>query len=143
MDAPGKAGAGCCVEDFIFLRVVEVIDVKAALLFAEWSGRQSAFAVGLEGAEVVLEAGDEGYVVDGVRGARSGEEVPDHGAIDADVFFLCGLAQPGGDEDVSRFEMSDGGGEGGGIEEVGGDEVDAFEAGGWTAGEAVHLPSSG
>ncbi len=42
---PSRCGGG---EDLVFLRVVEVFDVEARLLFAEGRGRELALAVGLE-----------------------------------------------------------------------------------------------
>ena len=97
----------------------------------------------LEGSEVVLQSGDEGYVLDGACGGGGGEEVAHHGAVDADVLSFGRLPKPGGDEDMRGLEVSDGGGEVIGIEQIGSDEVDAFEAGGWAAGEAVDLPAFG
>jgi len=91
----------------------------------------------------VLEAGDECRVLKGAGGGDCFEEVAYHRAVDADVFFFGGLAQPCGDEDVGGFEMDYGGAEGGRIEEVGGDEVYARDVGGGAAGQAVDLPAFG
>jgi len=130
-----------CGEDFVFLGVVEVFDVEAGLLFAERRGGELAFAVGLEWAEVVFEAGDEGYVADGL-GRRDGfQEVAHHGGVDADVFGFGGLAEPRGEEDVRRLEMSDCGAKSSGVEEICGDEVDSVDGVGGASGEAVNLPA--
>jgi hypothetical protein len=56
--------AGGGGEEFVFLRVVEVVEVETGLLLAEGRGRERALAVGLEGAKVVLEAGYERNVLD-------------------------------------------------------------------------------
>ena len=91
----------------------------------------------------MLEAGDESGVLESAGGSDGFEEVAHHGAVDADVFFFGGLAEPCGDEEVGGFEVGYGGAEGDGIEEVGGDEVYAVDVSGGTAGEAVDLPSVG
>jgi hypothetical protein len=143
VDAPCEVVAGGGGEDFVFLGVVEVVDGEAGLFFTEGRGGEGAFAVGFEGSEVVLEAGDERGVLEGAGGGDGFEEVAHHGAVDADVLFFGGLAEPGGDEDVGGFECGDGGAEGGGVEEVGGDEVDAGDVGGGAAGEAVDVPAFG
>jgi hypothetical protein len=103
LDRPGEALAGGGCEDRVFLGVVKVLDGEAGLVFAEGSGGEGAFAVTLEWAKVVLEAGDQGHVLDGGGGFEGGEEVADHGGVDADVLGLGGLAEPGGEKDVGRL----------------------------------------
>jgi hypothetical protein len=55
MHTPGKAISLGSSEDLVLLRIVEVINFKPALLFAEGGGRQPALAVALEGPKVVLQ----------------------------------------------------------------------------------------
>jgi len=53
--APAKSISICSGEDFILLRVVEVLYVETALLLAEGCSGKDAFPVGLEGAQGVFE----------------------------------------------------------------------------------------
>src|ERR1700679_41745 len=78
MDAPTEVVSGGGGEDLVLLGVVEVFDVEAGLFFAEWGGGELAFAVGLEWAEVVLEAGDESDVADRFGWGDGLEEIADH-----------------------------------------------------------------
>jgi len=143
MDAPAEFVAGGCGEDFVFLGVVEVVDVETGLFFAEGSGGERASSVGFEGPQVVLETGDQSGVLEGAGRNDCFEEVAHHGAVDADVFFFGGLAEPCGDEDVRGRKVGYGGAQGEGIEEVCGHEVDAFYISGRMTGKAVNLPSVG
>ncbi len=143
VDGPGEALLGGRGEELVFLRVVEVFERQAGLLFAEGCGGEGSFAVGLEGAEIVLEAGDEGDVFDRLRGAESCEQVAHHGGVDADVFGFGGLAEPGGEEDVGGLSVCESLVEAGGVEEVDGDGLDAWDCCRRIAGEAEDLPALG
>jgi hypothetical protein len=143
MYAPGKTCAGGGGEDFVFLGVVEVVHVQAALLLAERGSGETTFAVGLEGAEVVFETGHQRYVANRVGTGDGVEEIANHGAVDAYVFRFRGLSKPGGKEDVGGIATGEGRLEGGGIEEVGRDGLDAAEIWGGTAGQAEDVPLMG
>jgi len=65
MHAPRKTiprGGG---KEFIFLPIVEILDVQPALVFAEGCDRQHAFAIHFEWPEIMLQAGDEGDMARG------------------------------------------------------------------------------
>lgn len=64
MDAPGKTVFLGGSEDFIFLRVVEVLDIQARLRLPERRLWQRALTVGFERAKVVFEPGDQRNVLD-------------------------------------------------------------------------------
>ena len=143
MNAPGKTSAGGSGEDFVFLGVVEVLNVQAALLLAERGSRETTFAVRLEWAEVVLETCDERYVANRAGPGDNIQKVAHHGGIDSDVFRFSGLTKPGSEEDVGRVLIGESGSKGGGIEEVGRDGLDAAEIWGGTAGKAEDAPVMG
>ena len=128
-------------EDFVFLSVVEVLDGEARLLFAEGCGGEGALAVGFEGSEIVLETGNEGDVLDRACGCDGCEQVPHHGGVDADVFGFGGLAEPGGEKDVSDFFALKGLLKAGRIEEVSGYGFEPGNVGVWLAREAQDLPA--
>lgn len=84
---PISRGGG---EQLVFLRVVEVRGIEPRLFFMEGGVGHAALPVGLEGPEVMLEAGDQGHVLQG-RVRKSGQQVSDHSAVDRDVLLLGGL----------------------------------------------------
>jgi len=51
-----------------------------------------SFSVGFEWTQVVLETGDERYVLDGLRSREGVEDIAHHAGVDADVFGFGGLA---------------------------------------------------
>ncbi len=70
MHAPGEAVLFCGGEHFVFLGVIEVLHIQAALLLAERGLRQAALAIVFERAEVVLQAGDQGHMLHAAGGAH-------------------------------------------------------------------------
>ncbi len=98
MDAPGKAVAGGCRKHFVFLGVVEIIDLEPALFLAERRLRQGALAVVFEWAEVMLEARHQRHMLDGACRRQRVEDIAHHRRVDADVFGFRRLPQPARDE---------------------------------------------
>ena len=74
---PGEAVALRGGEEDVLLDVVEVLVRQAGLLLGERRIRLG-LGVGLEGAEIVLEAGDERDVADGLSARERIEEVAEH-----------------------------------------------------------------
>ena len=142
VDGPAEAVAVGGGEDFVFLGVIEVLDVEPALFLAEGRGRELALSIRFERAEVMFEACHQGHVLDGAGGAERVEQVADHGAVDPDVLGFGGLAEPAGEEDVGGSLRFEGLGESGGVEEVGGDRVQALDIGAGAAGEAADRPAA-
>ena len=91
MNAPCEAVLFSSNEEFVFLGVVEILNVQTTLLFAERRLREAAFSIGFEWAEVVFQASDQCYVLDALGWANGGEHIANHGGINANVFGLRGL----------------------------------------------------
>src|SRR3954447_24713213 len=88
--APTEAAAFCGCKENVFLGVVEVQARQPWRVFAK--GRLGGgLAVGLEGTKVLLGSGHEGGVSEVFCSFECGEEIPSHGAVDADVFRFCRL----------------------------------------------------
>ena len=102
MHAPSEAVALSRRKDLVFLRIVKVLDIQAALLFSKGRLRQLTLAVALERPQVMLQSGDQRDVLHGLPGRNCLQQVAHHARIDADVFSLCRLPQPGREEDVCR-----------------------------------------
>ena len=140
MHRPAEATLGRGLKENVFLGVVEVEPRQSGIILAE-RGFGVGLAVGFEGSEIVLGAGDQRGVPEWL--ARQGlEQVAGHATVDAHVFRLGGLAQPGAEEDVRRLDVGQGGFEGLRILQVGGHRGDARHLLG-LAGQARYLPAFG
>src|SRR5215218_3168780 len=115
----GEAVPLCRGEHLVLLRIVEVLDVEPALLLPERRLRERALAIGLEGAEVVLETCDQRNMPDRAGGTQPIQKVAHHGGIDADVLGFRRLPGPGRDEHGLRLDLGKGCGERGLVLEVG------------------------
>jgi hypothetical protein len=109
VDTPAEPVAGRGGEHFVFLGVIEILDIEPSLLFTERGRRHHALAIRLERPEVVLESGDQGDVAHRPAGRQSVQQVADHAAVDGNVLRLCGLSHPGGDEHVAGPDAVQGG----------------------------------
>ncbi|MNS99202.1 hypothetical protein D3C72_1335990 [compost metagenome] len=107
--APRKTIPRGRVEQPVFLLIVKILDRLPALLFAERRDGHAALAIGVERSQVVLEASDQRRMAQVAGGAQRGQHIGDHGAIDADVFLLVGLARPGREKDVAGIQARQGG----------------------------------
>ena len=96
--APGETVACRRGEQFILLRIIEVLDIQPPLLLAERRLRQRTFAVSLERPQIVLEPGDQRDMARPGSGRQAIQQVAHHRGIDADILRLAVLPRPGGDK---------------------------------------------
>ncbi len=102
VDAPGEPVTLGRLPELVLLGVVEVRVGQAGLVLVERGVRDVPGAVGLERAQVVLEAGHERDVPHRPGRPHRGQHVAHDAGVDLDVLGLGGLARPGGDEHVRR-----------------------------------------
>ena len=137
---PGESIAFGGREQDVFLDVVEVLVRQARLLLGERCIRLR-LGVGLEGAEIVLEPGDERDVADRLLGRDRIEEVPEHASVDVAVLLLGGATRPGGEEDVRRGRSTHRCGDGVGVLEIRDERRDSLVEPVRAAAEASDLPT--
>ena len=124
VDAPTEATAFGRSEENVFLGVVEVFARESRRVLAK--GRLGGgLAVGLERPKVLLGAGHESGMSDALGIFECGEEVTSHASVDADIFGLGGLAQPGAEEYVRRIDARKRVSHGGLVPQVSGDRNDS------------------
>ena len=139
--APAEAPARRGREHLVLLDVVEVLDRQPRLLLAERRLGLGA-RVGLEGAEIVLEARHQRHVAEVGRVVQRVQDVADHGAVDGAVLGLGGLPRPGGEEDVGGLDRRQRPADALGVAQVGRDRADPGRRGLGVAGEAVDGPAA-
>ena len=139
MDRPGEPDVAGELPEDVFLVVVEVLVGETFLILPEGRVRLHE-RVGLERAQVVLEPGGEGDVLQARGVGNRGEEVAEHASVYLDVLGLGGLAGPGREEDVGRVDSGECLLDRRGIGQVGRDRGDPWLVGGRPPGDADHLP---
>ena len=141
--APGEPVPFGRLPELVLLGVVEVRVGQARLVLVERGVRHVTGAVRLERPQVVLEAGDEGDVLHRPGRPHRRQDVAHDAAVDLDVLGLGGLARPGGDEHVRRRVAPQGGGQRGGVGEVGQHRRHAGQLDGEPGGTARERSSRG
>jgi len=139
---PGEALPLRLGEEDVLLVVVEVVDREAGLGLAEGRVRRLG-CVGVEGAEVVLEPGDERHVLELARPAGGGQQVGEHGSVDALVVRLRLLPRPGREHDVAELVPLQGAVERVGVEDVPAQLLDPGDVVAVGAGQAEDPPAGG
>ena len=107
----------------------------------ERSLRHHRLAIGLEGAEVVLEPCHQSHVLHRSGGFEGRQKVTDRRAVDADVLGFAVLPHPGGDRDEVRSHVRQGRRESLGVEQVGPDAGDPRQLDGAAARQAEGGPA--
>jgi hypothetical protein len=141
MHAPAEAVARGGGKHLIFLRVVEILQIKPWLLLAKRRCRQRALAIGLEGAEVMFQPGHERDTLDRAGRRQCIKHIAYHGAIDLDVFCFGVLPQPRADENIGGAQALQGQAERVRIQQIAGHRTHTFNVGGRPSRQSVHLPS--
>ena len=125
VDAPGKAVTFRRSEHFVFLRVVEIIDIEPRLVLPKWCRDRAALAIGFERSEIVLEASHKCDVLDRAGIRQCIQQVAHHGRVDKDILCLGLLPQPCADENMRRTQIAQGRTEGRRIQQISGDRQQA------------------
>ena len=139
--APRKAVLGGRREQAVFLLIVKILDVLAALLFAERRHRHCSLAIRIERSQVMLEARHQRHMAQVALRSQRGQHIGHHGAVDADVFLLVFLARPGREEDVAGVQARQRRGDGRAIRRIEWQSRATNGHGRASARDARHLPA--
>src|SRR5580692_3514814 len=141
--APGETIAISPGVEFVLLAIIEVGEVQTRLLLPQRRRRRNAATdVSLEGAKVVLQASDQGDMLDASRWRDRLEHGSNDPCVDFNVFFLSGAAGPGGQIDVARFYSAHRLGQARGIDKVGANMFHTLDDAVPTARDAVNAGAS-
>jgi hypothetical protein len=99
MHRPGEAVGHRGLEQDVLLVVVEVLVGHPVHLLAK-RGLDRSLGVGLEGAEIMLEAGDQRHVLERALRSKCVQDVREHHPVDPPVLGLGLTPLPGAVEDM-------------------------------------------
>ena len=141
MDAPAEAVSLRRGKHFIFLRVVEILDVEPRLILAKRRRGQLALAIGLERSEVMFQPGHQCDMLDRAGVRNRIQDVAHHRRIDPDILSLGFLPQPAADEDGAGSQSLQGGAKRCRVQQIGRHGHNAIDLRRWPPGQSVNLPS--
>ena len=140
VNAPAESVAFGSGKQFILLRIIEILHIQPALLFAERRLRQRAFAIGVERPEIMFQARHQRHMAAAIGPGQAVQQVAHHRPVDANILRLRILARPCADNNGVWMDIGEGRSGGVCILQIGRHRQNALLSGGM-ARQAMDRPS--